>query len=132
MLPIEFVIPKRPVSLQAKAKSLRKWKSYVSAEAAKVYAGVPLSSPPLRCTIVYLSGDSPADIDNIIKPIQDALINILFEDDFIIYDVDCHRRSLTSPLDIISLPEILQKNAIEGNECVYVRISKSEDLREYL
>jgi crossover junction endodeoxyribonuclease RusA len=57
----------------------------------------PVSSPALRCTIVYLCDSSPADIDNIIKPIQDALVGLVIGDDFLISDVDSHRRFLTDP-----------------------------------
>lgn len=46
----------------------------MAASAAAVWRSrPPLTTGELRLTIVYLAGDSPADIDNIIKPIQDAL-----------------------------------------------------------
>jgi crossover junction endodeoxyribonuclease RusA len=95
MEPFEFLIPKRPVSLQTKnRKNLQAWKNFVQGAALKVWlAGRPaVSSPALRCTIVYVCDRSPADIDNIIKPIQDALVGLVFEDDFLISDVDSHRR----------------------------------------
>lgn len=92
----------------------------------------PLTSPPLRFTIVYLCDDAPADIDNIIKPIQDALVGLVFEDDFLISDVDSHRRFLTEPVDLASLPPILQAGLVEGDECVYVRVSEARELGRYL
>lgn len=135
MQPFEFLIPKRPVSLQTKCrKNLQAWKKFVHGEARKAWPadGQPVFSPPLRVTIVYLCDDAPADIDNIIKPIQDALVGLVFEDDFLVSDVDSHRRFLTEPIDLTSLPPLLQTGAIKGDECVYVRVSDAQDLRKYL
>lgn len=91
-----------------------------------------MSSPALRFTIVYLCDESPADIDNIIKPIQDALVGLVFEDDFLVSDVDSHRRSLQEPIDVTNLPRLLQNGVSGGSECVYVRVSDAQDLRVYL
>lgn len=135
MQTFEFLIPKRPVSHQTKSRTnLQAWKTYVREEAAKIWnsEAPPVSSPSLRFTIVYLCDNSPADIDNIIKPIQDALVGLVFEDDFLVSDVDSHRRPLQEPIDVTNLPPLLQCGVIEGNECVYVRVSDAQDLRSYL
>ncbi len=103
-------------------------------EAKKVWncGTPPVSSPSLRFSIVYLCNSTPADIDNIIKPIQDALVGLVFEDDSIVSDVDSHRRFLTDPIDVTNLPLLLQRGVAEGNECVYVRVSDAQDLGSYL
>ncbi|QVI74225.1 RusA family crossover junction endodeoxyribonuclease [Pseudomonas syringae] len=135
MQTFEFLIPQRPVSHQTKNKpNLQAWKAFVRGEAAKLWnsKAPPVSAPALRFTIVYLSADAPADIDNIIKPIQDALVGLVFEDDFLVSDVDSHRRSLQEPIDVTNLPPLLQSGVIAGNECVYVRVSDAQDLRSYL
>lgn len=135
MQPFEFLIPKRPVSLQTRnRKNLQDWKSYVQNEARKVWDAntPPISGIALRCQIVYLSGDAPADIDNIIKPIQDALVGLVFEDDFLVSDVDSHRRSIDEPFDIASLPNLLLAGITSGDECVYVQVSEAKTLQDYL
>jgi len=135
MEPFEFLIPKRPVSLQTKnRKNLQAWKSYVRAEAAKAWPQDrrPISSTALRCSIVYICDNSPADIDNIIKPIQDALVGLVFEDDFLVSDVDSHRRFLSEPIDVTFLPSLLQGGVAYGNECVYVKICNAQHLENYL
>jgi crossover junction endodeoxyribonuclease RusA len=135
MRPFELLISKRPVSFQTKRrKNLQAWKNFVRAEASKVWnaADLPVSSPFLRCVIVYLCDSAPADIDNIIKPIQDALVGLVFEDDFLGSDVDSHRRFLADPIDVASLPPLLQAGVAKGEECVYVRICDAQDLRSYL
>ncbi len=103
-------------------------------EAAKLWVNgtPPVSLPALRFTIVYLCDESPADIDNIIKPIQDALVGLVFEDDFLVSDVDSHRRFLDEPIDVTNLPPLLQSGVAAGSECVYVRVSDAQGLRSYL
>lgn len=135
MQQFEFLIPKRPVSLQTKNRNnLQAWKRYVRGEAAQVWpaASLPVTGPDLHLTIVYLCDSSPADIDNIIKPIQDALVGLVFDDDSQVSDVDSHRRFLSEPIDLSGLPSLLQAGAAKGEECVYVRICDAQELRSYL
>lgn len=130
----EFLIPQRPVSLQTKKRAnLQNWKAFVAAEAAKTWpAGAQPLAGDLRVTLVYLAANDPADVDNIIKPIQDALVGMVYEDDFDVCDVDCHRRFLSDPIDVTDLPPILQAGVAQANECVYVRVSDALNLRAFL
>lgn len=130
----EFVIPQRPVSLQTRRRqNLQAWKAFVNAEAARAW---PADAQPfggdLRVTLVYLASDDAADVDNIIKPIQDALVGMVYQDDFTVCDVDCHRRFLSDPIDLTDLPPLLQAGVVQANECVYVRVSNALELKEYL
>lgn len=130
----EFLIPQRPVSLQTKKRAnLQSWKAFVAAEAAKTWpVGAQPLSGDLRVTLVYLAANDAADVDNIIKPIQDALVGMVYEDDFDVCDVDCHRRFLSDPIDVTDLPPILQAGVAQANECVYVRVSDALDLKDFL
>ncbi|MBX9256455.1 RusA family crossover junction endodeoxyribonuclease [Desmonostoc muscorum CCALA 125] len=134
IIPFEFLIPRRPVSLQTKKKeNLQAWKNFVRVEAQKVWKdNSPIKKGDLQMTLVYLCDDFPADTDNIIKPIQDALVDLVFEDDSLVSDVDSHRRFMSDPIDIISLPSLLQRAVITGKECVYVKVSESQTLEKYL
>lgn len=135
MQPFDFLIPRRPVSLQTKnRKNFQAWKVFVQHQAKMFWiAGrPPVSSGALRCTIVYLCGGTPLDVDNIVKPIQDALVGVIFDDVMQISDVDSHRRFLGDPIDATVLPFLLRAGISAGAECVYVRISDAEELRSYL
>ncbi|MFC3193197.1 RusA family crossover junction endodeoxyribonuclease [Marinicella sediminis] len=82
MIPFEFTIKGPPISHQAKSKSKNRWKTAVAAAAkAKIKQGdVPtIDEVAIRITYYY-EGDTP-DVDNIIKPIQDALIGLVYVDD---------------------------------------------------
>jgi crossover junction endodeoxyribonuclease RusA len=130
----EMLIPKRPVSHQAKNReNLQAWKDYVYGRARIEWiGGTPLVTPGLRLMLVYLCDDSPADIDNIIKPIQDALVGVVYADDSLISDVDSHRRFLSDAIDITNLPSLLVEGVILGEECIYIRVSLAENLEAYI
>ncbi|MBD2499643.1 RusA family crossover junction endodeoxyribonuclease [Anabaena azotica] len=132
-LPFEFLINRRPLSVQANPKRLQQWKNFVRSEAQNVWQGnSPIQDANLQLTLVYLCGDSPPDIDNIIKPIQDALVGLVFEDDSLISDVDGHRRFLSEPIKKKNLPFLLQQGFLNAQECVYVKVSESQPLEKYL
>ena len=132
MILFEFLIPRRPLSLQAKRASLQAWKSFVHAEAAKVWSGPVFEKGDLQFTLIYLCDQAPPDIDNIIKPIQDALVGLVFVDDSLISDVDSHRRFLNETFDLTRLPAPLLLGIAGQQECVYVRVSSSKPLEDYL
>lgn len=132
MKTFEFLIPKRPLSLQAKRQSLQAWKSFVRREATKWWDSPMVQESDLHLTLVYLCAESPPDTDNIVKPIQDALVGLVFNDDSQIADVESHRRFLHGRFDLTRLPPLVLAGIAEQQECVYVRVSDSQLLEEYL
>lgn len=132
MTRLEFLIPRRPLSLQAKRSRLQAWKGFVRGEAARVWNDAIIEIGDLHLTLVYLCDLAPPDTDNIVKPIQDALVGLVFSDDGLIADVECHRRSLSGVFDLTLLPNLLVAGIALGQECVYVRVSSSRQLAEYL
>ena len=118
-------------------KNLQAWKAFVRsiAQAEWPTTNIPLSEVDLRFTIVYLCDAEPADIDNIIKPIQDALVGLVYVDDALITDVDSHRRYLDDIFEfskLPKLPKLLQDGVVTNEECVYVRVADAEKLWAYL
>lgn len=129
----EFLIPKRPVSLQTKNRTnLQAWKNFVYAEASKTWTGTFNTTTDTHITLVYLCDEDPVDADNIIKPIQDALVGLIYADDLLVTDIECHRRPLKGTTDITQWPALLIKAIASGNECVYVRIRNAKPLENYL
>jgi crossover junction endodeoxyribonuclease RusA len=103
----------------------------VRAEASKTWVGTPYSGN-VHLTLVYLYDTDPVDTDNIIKPIQDALIGLVYEDDSLVTDVESHRRSLSDTFDVALCPSLLVRGIRSGSECVYVRINSAKALESYL
>jgi hypothetical protein len=131
---VEFLIPRRPLSLQTRRRNdLQSWKRLVAGAAGSVWGRrAPIESGDLRLTIVYLSDEYPPDTDNIIKPIQDALEGVVIVDDLLVTDVQSHRRFRKSDFDLTRLPPLLHQGLLIGAECVYVRLGETEPLEDLL
>ena len=82
-LPLEFVVNGTPVSLQASARSRTNWKRTVETAASKSFSfDTWLVEDPLAVTIFHFHRDErPADLDNIVKPILDAMVRVVYVDD---------------------------------------------------
>lgn len=131
---VDFLLPRRPVSHQAKiAAHKQSWRDYVFGRAFVVWPNTPLVDKPLKFVMVYLSDENnPGDINNFVKPIQDALCTCIYADDSMIRDVSAHMRFLEEPNSIAGLPEKLAAAFVDGQACVYVAIHDSVDLAEEL
>ena len=136
MAHIEFLIPRRAVSLQTKNRSnLQIWKQFVNTTAQPFWnSGAPISGKDLHLTLVYLCDDDdvPVDTDNIIKPIQDALVGLVYDDDIQVVSVESHRRDYSGTFDITHMPTALLTGLGTNDECVYVRVSDALSLETYL
>lgn len=128
----EFLIPRRPLSLQANRARLQQWKRYVRSEAEKTWTGPPHSAVSYHLKLVYLCGSAPVDVDNIVKPIQDALDGLIYSGDIQVTDVESHRRPLAGTYEFVRFPKLLLQGLMSAQECVYVAIYEARPLEEYL
>lgn len=98
----EFVIPERPVSPQTRRRErLRDWKERVAAYVSR--AVVEPREPdqgPVAVRLLYLCDEVALGADNIVTPIQDALIGIIFSDDSAVTDVEIRRRWLRTDFTV--------------------------------
>jgi Holliday junction resolvase RusA-like endonuclease len=87
--PLEVVIEATPVSAQSSSASRDAWKQLVAAGTRQRLREVTdwywLERQPLSVTIFYFP-DAPmeGDIDNIVKPILDAMKTIVYHDDDVV------------------------------------------------
>lgn len=126
MLPIEFTFEGPPLSLQSKSK-IRKsaYKTRVGTAAQNALpAGFTLVTGDLRIVITYYYEGTTPDIDNIIKPIQDALIGIIYADDNQIADTRSRKKEIDGSYTVrnVSLP-ILQAFS-NGTEFIHIKIDR--------
>ena len=69
----------------------------------------PPASGSVAVTITYFFDDAPLDVDNIPKPILDALTGLVYSDDSQVSDLLCRKRDLNDDLLIRSpSPELLE------------------------
>ena len=122
------------MSLQTNSRPrFQAWKDQVRAEAIRVWAGRRvLDRGDFHLTIVHLHHGAPPDVDNIIKPIQDALEGVVISNDTLVSDVESHRRALDYPFELELLPGLLATALASPSECVYVRLAEAIRLEDLL
>lgn len=135
MLPFEFTIKGPPVSAQTRnRRRLQSWKQQVRAAAqAHIAAGVAPIDDEVTLTITYFYESDTPDVDNIIKPIQDALVGLVFVDDSQIVDTRSRKKSLDGSYRIRGASSVLLHGFANGDEFLHVQLNKpagGEDLSE--
>jgi len=127
MQSLELLIDHRPVSVHKRDRAgYRSWKSEVEEAAARTM-GDTLFGSGSRLTLYYLYQGQAIDVDNVIKPIADALSGVAYRDDSVLTDVESHRRLLGEPLVVSNLPPLLQRPWLDMRECVYIRVDHPDE-----
>jgi crossover junction endodeoxyribonuclease RusA len=131
---LEFLIPNRPLSLQAADRpNFQAYKRYIRTLAAMAWNRAPVSDGEINVSIVFLCDErAPIDVDNIIKPIQDAMNDVVYTDDVLVTDTDSHRRYLQSSVDLTDCSPALIDLLVSGEEGVYVRVRNAGELARHL
>ncbi len=65
-------------------------------------------------TITYFYEETTMDVDNIPKPISDALKGLVYVDDSQVNDVLCQRRDLMAGLRVVAPSAVLAEGFIGG------------------
>jgi crossover junction endodeoxyribonuclease RusA len=127
----EFTVAGPPVSAQATNRArVRAWKQRVraAAEARWDHRRNPF---PGRIQIVatyYHDGEAVRlDLDNAIKPIQDALNRLVYTDDRQITDAQLRKTNLDSNFRVRGMSSVLAEAFVQGVEFVHIRIEDAPD-----
>lgn len=124
--PIEFLVHGTPVSLQAKrAQAREEWKNLVK-ESSNLAIPVPhfASDHGMAVTLYYLPEERmQGDLDNIVKPIVDALSGHIYIDDHQVERILVQKFEPGNVFDF-NEPSAMLAEALGGRRpVVYVRIS---------
>ena len=126
----EFIVQGPAVSFQTRnRKNLAAWKQEV-ASAARSYwpKDLPATLISLQITILFFySGDPIGDLDNFVKPIQDALNGLVYVDDRQITDVICRRRPVDANYRVQDVPVILLDGLTKYDDFLYIRLESTPD-----
>ena len=124
MLPFEFNVDGPPVSQQARRpERLTAWKMSVKAKAREGWAkNTPAVEQEISIEITHFFEGAPADVDNIPKPILDAIKGVVYVDDQQVTDLVCRRRPLGGPHKVDPVSRMLAEGLAEGREFVHIRI----------
>jgi crossover junction endodeoxyribonuclease RusA len=114
-----------PASVQSTPSSKRQYRTLV-ADAARSTVSEPITGPErimIEIDWFTQSLENKPDVDNIIKPIQDALKGIVFVDDSQVESVTARKHDLLTITSFVREPLGIIDPIIQGcKEYVYVRI----------
>ena len=132
MLPFEFIVEGPPVSLQTKNRArLRAWKTKVETAARNVLANglQPIGDEVTFKVTYYYEGDSP-DADNIIKPIQDALIGVVYIDDDQVVETSSRKRNINGAYKIKGASPVIIDGFIAGVDFLHIKVDSFQNNQE--
>lgn len=123
----EFIASGTPISVQGSSASKLRWKARVSAAASLTLpAGFVPVADPVRVTIVYFYVTTDVDLDNILKPIVDALNQVVYVDDSQVANIMAAKRDQSSTFILEGaspvIIEQLTAAAIEPRDFIYVAV----------
>jgi crossover junction endodeoxyribonuclease RusA len=72
------------------------------------------------------------DNDNMVKPIQDALNGLVYEDDRQITDIEVRKTDINGSFRIRGMSPILAEGFIKGKEFIYICIELAPDHKDLL
>ncbi len=127
-LPFEFTIPGPPVSHQSHNKAnLRAWRQRVREAAAMRWGDRPPVTAGLRIAVAYYHEGSATriDEDNMLKPIQDALIGLVYDGDTRITDSAARKTPIDAPISPRRASRVLLEAFAVGDEFLHVIIDRA-------
>ena len=129
MLLLEFVIDGPPVSQQARRRErVRQWRDAVRRVAEQHWrAGELPGTGPIMLTVIYFYDSGPMDIDNLPKPILDALKGLVYRDDEQVTDIVCRKRNLNRELRVENPSLVLAEGFSRGNQFLYIVTEEAPD-----
>lgn len=131
MLPFEFVIEDTPKSQQAESFSKNKWRAKVLNEALKLWVvGDKPTTEKVQITIMHFyKFIATPDIDNILKPIIDALKGLVYVDDNQVTDIIGRKRDVLEQFSVDNASPLLRRSLTKSVEFVYVKVEIAPDPR---
>ena len=124
----EFTVPGPPISHQSRNKEkLAKWQQTVRSAASKAWGSqCPLAIQLIIVVTYFHEGQSVRmDNDNMVKPIQDALIGLVYEDDRWITDTIVRKTSIDGLFQIRGYPLVLLEALSRGDEFLHIIVDRA-------
>jgi hypothetical protein len=132
MSSFEFNIDGPPVSQQSRQRQgLHEWKDLVRDEAERMWnPSFAPSNASLQFSVTYYYEDVPVEMEDIVKPIMDALIGLVYNDNSQITEITQSRQNLYSSFRIPDLSPTLADGFGRGCEFLHVQIDGLESYDE--
>ena len=127
-MPFELVLDGPPVSLQARTNAVRNWRDTVRGAAVRRWNNEPPFAGEVTVTITYLFdsvNSASLDVDNIPKPILDALKGLVYLDDAQVTDLLCRKRELYGNLRIQNATPLLLESLASAQGILHIAVAQS-------
>ncbi len=136
-LPWECTVRGVPASLQASKTKIVDWRRRVAeAASARWPYGEPPLAQPLALLVAFMHLGQGLDVDNMLKPTLDGLIDVAYVDDALFEQVTGARWDLARSLRVERLTPVPAKAVVEAivdeRPFVYLRLSPPVELEELL
>ncbi len=119
----EFVVEGPAVPLRAAKKNAKRyqdWIKKVRREAEKLWqSNTPVTQNVIVAITNYFT-EEPPDVDNIIKPILDALNLVVYNDDFQVQSVTSRKMELD--IAIVTTSEVLDEALQRFTEVIHIEV----------
>src|SRR5262245_6739974 len=128
MLPFEFTVPGPPVSNQSRNKAkLEAWRRSVRDAAARRWGTAAALEVRLKITVCYYHEGVAVrmDNDNMVKPIQDALNGLVYQDDRLITDTVVRKTSIDGPFRVRGYSLVLLESLARGDEFLHIIVAEA-------
>jgi crossover junction endodeoxyribonuclease RusA len=124
---VEFVVPGVPISAQSKNRErLRHWQDLVIQAASHVWTTEPLDHEVAVILVLY-GRRYHLDIDNMTKPILDALNGLIWKDDRQVMQALPARRDLFERYQVAGMSETLFKGFATKDTFLHVQVRTPPD-----
>ena len=122
-IPFEFVIDGPPVSQQTRNSDRRKaWMKDVRSVAGQTWDAHPPVNGAVMVSITYFFEDASLDVDNIPKPILDALKGLVYDDDCQVTDLLCRKRDMNGDLRIQNPSSVLLETFQQSKQFLHISV----------
>ncbi len=128
MLPFEFTVLGPPVSHQSRNKAkLAAWRKMVRTAAQSRWGTAAPLTVGLRISVTYFHEGRAVriDNDNMVKPIQDALIGLVYNDDRLLTDITVRKTSIDGLFRVRGHSLLLLEGLSKGHEFLHVLIDSA-------
>jgi hypothetical protein len=127
MFPVEFVVFGTPVSWRSDNKRRkRKWKQTIVAaleQSTKLALKAPTDEVRVHIRYYYSEGSTVPDLDNLSKPVLDAMSRRVYDDDRQICDLWIDRVDMGRVLSSREAPQIVIDAVNTASDFLYIKVT---------
>jgi crossover junction endodeoxyribonuclease RusA len=118
LLPFEFIVEGPAVSQQARRRG--RWIAKIRQEVGRRWLAADPPGGPVMVALTYFYDDGSPDVDNLAKPVLDALNGLVFIDDEQVTDLLVRKRNLSGRLTVDDATPIMAAGFDLGSPFLHV------------